>query len=202
MKKTGRLGNGSFNQPRQSSVTTNSATISPLFICTPDSDIPSISRPLLLTGHRWKMRRPRNRLGPGDQLAILDPLLAADREMLDHSLPPPAQLRFSFRIAGKIIQLVRVFLQVEQLLLAVIRMEDVLRAPVRETVPVVLAAVADSVFEVDIFPPGRSSSAQQGQHALSIESRACGRSGSIEKSRQYVPQFNGLGEHLATLGWH
>ena len=50
-------------------------------------------------------------------------------------------------------QFVGILLQIEELLLAVARMEDVLPLAIGQCVPVVRWTVADIVFQVDPVPP-------------------------------------------------
>src|SRR4051794_229113 len=101
------------------------------------------------------------------------------------------------RIAGEIVELVRVAFEIEELLLAVTGVKDVFRAAVGERVPMVLGAVADIVFEVDILAPARAGTADQRQQAAAVDLAIQRGGGGFQEGRQDVPQLDWLRKRLA-----
>src|SRR5437899_9336535 len=84
-----------------------------------------------------KLGRGHHAFGAKAEVAVLDEWRAALGEVCDHSLAPAAEVGGMGGVACEVVELVRVTLEIEELLLAVARMEDVLGAAVGEGVPVI-----------------------------------------------------------------
>src|SRR3974390_2791067 len=113
--------------------------------------------------------------------------------MFDQALAPFAQLGSVLRIACQVVQVVRVAVEMEELLFAVDGVEDVLPAAIRHRIPVVLRAVADVVLQIDELAPTVASFgaafADQREQAAAVDWPGhCG-TGGIEKSRQHIAEF-------------
>jgi hypothetical protein len=73
--------------------------------------------------------------------------------MLHQPSPPHLQLRSLFRRARQIDQLIRIFLQMEELLRAIQRVIQILPLSIRQPIPVVRRTIGDVVLQVDVLPP-------------------------------------------------
>src|SRR5207302_10512019 len=99
------------------------------------------------------MRRQHHALRPESQLSIPQERLPPLGKVLDEALTPHSQARFPTRVAGEVLEFVWIPLEIKKLLLAVARVENVLRTAVGEGIPMVLGAIGNVVFEVDELGP-------------------------------------------------
>jgi hypothetical protein len=88
-------------------------------------------------------------------------VVATHGKVFHHPSTPQAKLFSMLRDASQVIYFVSIFRQVEQLLLAVESMIDVLHPAVGKGGPVVLPAVANPVFEIDVLTSLRVGIPQQ-----------------------------------------
>ena len=89
--------------------------------------------------------------------------------MVDEPLAPLSELRLSLGVSSEVVQFVRAVLEIEELFLSVKRVIDILRSAIGKAVPVILHAVTDAMFQVDILAPIRRFASQQREHALTVE---------------------------------
>ena len=117
--------------------------------------------------------------------------------MLNHAVPPLAQHPLVSGISRQVVQFRRILRQVKKLLVAVVRVENVLPLTVGQGVPVVFHAVAHVVLQVNGVTPARVVPAHQVQQAAAVDGAGYARAGRVEKGWQYIPELYWLGDSLS-----
>lgn len=146
------------------------------------------------------IRREQHSLFSQRQLAVFNVSVAAGSEIVHHPLPPLTKRACMCRIGCKAVQLLRIAVQIEKLLLAVGRVKDVVAdVAVRKRVPMHLRAEADVVLCLEEFPPARFIPANQIQHAAAVKVGSNRRRGCIEQHGKHIFEGNRLGEDLPAL---
>src|SRR3954454_7406603 len=101
----------------------------------------------------WKQWRGHHSFGPQTEAAVAYKRGVAFGQMVDEPSSPAAEVCRMSCVTRVILEFMRVGAKVEELFGSVSGVEYVLLAAVGERVPVVVGAVADVVFEVDVFAP-------------------------------------------------
>ena len=136
--------------------------------------------------HLWKVRRSHPPLRTQREFSALHELVAPLGKMRHQPPSPLLQYVLVLRLRGEVVDLLRIFLEIEKLLFPVSRVEDIFPPRVRQRIPMVRRTVTDVVFKVDPLAPTAPFVTNQRQQTASIDRTAWRRARCFEERRENI----------------